>query len=75
MTVERRFGSQDAAVAKEWAFHNLVLGAHKQVVAQFGDDSDEVQAIGLEKKSEYKAPGRNGKAQPVALAAWARAHR
>jgi hypothetical protein len=53
--------ARDAAVAKEWAFHNAVLGAKKQVVAQFGDDSDEAQAIGLKKKSEWKAPQRNNK--------------
>lgn len=56
--------ARDAANAKEWAFHNLVLGAKKQVVAQFGDDSDEAQAIGLKKKSEWKAPQRNNKPVP-----------
>ena len=57
--------ARDAANAKEWAFHNAVLGAKKQVIAQFGEDSDEVQAIGLKKKSEYKAPQRNGKTVSV----------
>lgn len=42
------------AVAKEWAFHNLMLGAKDQVVAQFGRDSNEAQAVGLKKKSDYK---------------------
>jgi hypothetical protein len=50
--------SRDDAVAKEWEHHNLMLGARDQVVAQFGRDSNEAQAVGLKKKSEYKSPGR-----------------
>lgn len=42
------------ATAKEWEFHERILGAKDQVVAQFGRDSDEAQAVGLKKKSEYK---------------------
>lgn len=42
------------AVAREWEFHELVLGAKDQVVAQFGRDSDEAESVGLKKKSEYK---------------------
>ncbi len=49
--------ARDQAVAAERAFHNKILGAKKQVVAQFGVDSDEVQAVGLKKKSEYKRSG------------------
>lgn len=56
--------ARDTANAKEWAFHNTVLGAKQQVVAQFGDDSDEAQAIGYKKKSEWKAPVRNNKPVP-----------
>lgn len=50
--------ARDNAVASEWKHHNLLLGARDQVVAQFGRDSNEAQAVGLKKKSEYKAPGR-----------------
>lgn len=46
------------AVAKEWEFHNLMLGAKEQIIAQFGKDSDEVQALGLKRKSDYKPPRR-----------------
>ena len=49
--------ARDDATAKEWAFHNAVLGAKDQVKAQFGDNSNELQAVGLKKKSEYKSPG------------------
>lgn len=50
--------ARDNAVAKEWKFHNLMLGAKDQVTAQFGRDSNEVQALGLKKASERKAPQR-----------------
>jgi thioredoxin-like negative regulator of GroEL len=47
---------RDAHVAAQWAFHNMMLGGKKQVVAQYGDDSDQAQAVGLTKKSEYAKP-------------------
>lgn len=50
--------ARDEAVLAEWAFHNLILGTKEQVVAQFGRDSDQVQAVGLKKKSEYKSRKR-----------------
>jgi hypothetical protein len=48
----------DNARKAEWDFHNLVLAAKDQVRAQFGNDSNEVQSIGLKKKSEYKNRSR-----------------
>ena len=48
--------ARDAAVAAEWALHNAVLGARTQVLAQFGDDSDAMQAMGLKKRSDRKRP-------------------
>ena len=50
--------ARDNAVAKEWEFHNLMLGVKEQIIAQFGKDSDEVQALGLKRKSDYKPPIR-----------------
>ena len=50
--------ARDLAVAKEWEFHNLMLGVKEQIIAQFGKDSDEVQALGLKRKSDYKPPQR-----------------
>ena len=47
-----------AANAGEWEFHNAMLGAKTQVTAQFGPDSDEVAALGLKRKSDYKSPSR-----------------
>lgn len=57
--------ARDNAVAKEWAFHNLVLGAKDQVVAQFGRDSTEVQAVGLKRASEFKPRQRKPKTPPA----------
>jgi len=57
--------ARDAANAAEWALHNLILGAKDQVIAQYGEDSDQVQAIGLKKKSERKRPGHHTTPPPT----------
>ena len=54
--------ARDMAAAAEWDFHNSMLGVKDQVVAQYGKDSDEVQSMGLKKKSEHKAPRPKKKA-------------
>jgi hypothetical protein len=54
--------ARDRTVAKEWEFHNLMLGVKEQVIAQFSKDSTEVQALGLKRKSEYKPPKRRSTA-------------
>lgn len=56
--------ARDVAVSKEWAVHNLILGVKNQVTAQYGKDSNEAQAIGLKKSSEYKTPARKAKPNP-----------
>ena len=48
--------ARDATVAAEWELHNAVLGVKSQVIAQYGDSSNEIQALGLKKKSERKSP-------------------
>jgi hypothetical protein len=50
--------ARDRAAEKEWELHNRTLGVKDQVTAQFGRDSNEVQALGLKKTSERKAPTR-----------------
>ena len=50
--------AKDTAVASEWEFHNLILGVKDQVTAQFGRDSNQVQAVKLKKASERAAPRR-----------------
>ena len=54
--------ARDNAAAAEAAFHEYMLGVKKQVGAQYGDDSNEYQAVGLKKKSEYKKPGARASA-------------
>ena len=53
--------ARDDAAAAEWQFHNSMLGVKDQVIALFGDDSNEAQALGLVKKSERKRPARAAK--------------
>ena len=53
--------ARDNVVKAEWSFHNLMLGVKDQVIAQYGKDSDQVQSLGLKKKSERKAPARTKK--------------
>ena len=57
--------ARDIACAAEWAMHNAVLGARTQVRAQFGDDSNEVQAVGLKKRSDRKRPSRAARLAPT----------
>lgn len=53
--------ARDNSVAKEWKFHNLLLGVKDQVTAQFGRSSNQVQSIGRKKETEYKARTRKPK--------------
>ena len=50
--------ASDNVVEKQLNFHNLIIGSRDQVTAQFGRNSDQVQAVGRKKSSEYKAPKR-----------------
>lgn len=53
--------TRDKKVADQWAFRDYVRNARIQVKAQFGENSDEVQKVGLKKKSEYKSPTKKKK--------------
>ncbi len=46
--------ARSAAIKEEAAFHELVLGAKRQVIAQYGDDSEEITRLGMKKKSERR---------------------
>ncbi|APB32995.1 hypothetical protein GlitD10_0681 [Gloeomargarita lithophora Alchichica-D10] len=50
--------ARDEANGSEWRFHNLMLAAKEQVIAQYGRDSAQVQALGLRRKSEYRGRTR-----------------
>ena len=56
--------ARDAATGAEWDFHNAITGAKTQVEAQFGPDSNEIQALGRKKKSEYARPTRRAPSKP-----------
>jgi len=55
-------GARDTATAKEWDFHNLILGGKDQVKAKFGENSDQWQSLGMKKKTKRKKPVRTPKA-------------
>jgi len=46
--------SRDDSVEAEWDTHDFVIGVRQQGIAQYGEDGNEVQSLGLKKKSEYK---------------------
>lgn len=46
--------ARENAMKAEWEFHEQVLGVKRQVLAQYGDDSEEITALGMKKKSERK---------------------
>ncbi len=54
--------ARDTAAAAEWDYHNILLGVKNQVIAQYGDSSDQLQSLGLKKKSEHKPHARRQKA-------------
>jgi hypothetical protein len=52
---------RDDEVSAGWAFHDAVVGMRDSVGAQFGKNSNEFQAVGRKKTSEYKKPVRQPK--------------
>lgn len=48
----------DATRQAEVEFHNAVLAMKESIRGQFGPNSDEAQAVGYKKKSEYKKRSR-----------------
>lgn len=55
--------ARDIATDDERDFHNKILGAKTQIKAQFGENSNEFQSMGMKKKEEYKV-GRRTKTEP-----------
>jgi hypothetical protein len=55
--------ARDDTTTSEWDFHDYVLGTKNQIKAQYGENSNELQSLGLKKKSEYKS-GRRSAAPP-----------
>lgn len=52
-------GASDDAADSERDVHNIVLGVKAQVKAQYGENSNEYQSLGMKKKSEYNLGRRN----------------
>ena len=52
---------RDHTDAMEREYHAFMIGVSEQVAAQYGKDSDQYQALGYKKKSEYKRPTRKPK--------------
>lgn len=53
--------ARDKSIAALQALHKGVKGLRAQVIAQYGDDSAALHAIGLKKSSERKRPVRRAK--------------
>lgn len=53
--------ARDAAAATERQFHSMMIGVKTQVKAQYGENSNELQSLGLKKKSDYKPAKRKPK--------------
>lgn len=49
---------RDKVAEAENAFHKGIQGAKNQAIAQYGDDSLEIQMLGLKRKSERRRPSR-----------------
>ena len=62
MANQAQAAARDAAVLSEHAFHRAMNGSKDQVTAIYGNDSDQVAALGLKKKSEKKTGGARTKA-------------
>lgn len=58
LTTQAKAAAYDARDAARVELHDCLLGIKVAVKAQFGPDSDEVQALGLKKKSDYRISSR-----------------
>jgi len=50
--------AREAKISAAWALHNAILAAKTQVIAQYGPNSNEVEWLGLKKKSARRRPIR-----------------
>lgn len=50
--------ARDTKIDAAWALHNAILAAKTQVIAQYGPNSNEVESLGLKKKSARRRPLR-----------------
>ena len=55
--------ARDDIAAREWEFHNLMLRAKDQVMAQFGRNSSQVASLDPKKAPQPKPPQRSSRKQ------------
>jgi hypothetical protein len=53
--------ARDARAAAGRELHDAILGVKAQITSQYGPNSNEIQLIGLKRKSDYRTTGRRAK--------------
>src|SRR2546423_3914665 len=46
--------TRDDASGEEWSYHDLMAAGKDQIIAQFGRNSNQAQAVGRKEPTEYK---------------------
>lgn len=55
--------ARETLIASEREFHEIMLGVKDEAKVLFGDDSDEIAALGIKRKSDRARPKRTSKAK------------
>lgn len=56
--------ARETLVTAERTFHEMILGVKAEAKVLYGENSDEVAALGLKRKSDRARPKRSGKPTP-----------
>ena len=56
--------ARESLIAAQKDFHEIILGVKAEAKVIFGEDSDEVAALGLKRKSDRARPKRSSKPTP-----------
>ncbi len=56
--------ARETLLASQRDFHEIILGVKAEAKVIFGEDSDEVAALGLKRKSDRARPKRSSKPTP-----------
>lgn len=52
---------RNAEIEAGWAFHNAIMGAKANIAAQYGNDAQVIESIGLTRRSKRKRPVRTAR--------------
>ncbi|KPV50470.1 hypothetical protein SE17_26770 [Kouleothrix aurantiaca] len=63
-TQKRLTTVRDEVVDAGWGFHDAIMGAKAQVSAQYGNNSNAIQSLGLKKRSDRKRTQRRASSSP-----------